>query len=413
MTVNPLKITIVSINYAPEVTGIAPYTTGLAEGLAARGHRVRVITGLPHYPEWRLADEYRDAPRSSTEIVNGVTVQRVRHHVPESPGTKGRVLMEASFARAAVSARWGRPDVVLTVSPPLLASCGVVARARLRRIPVGVVVQDLYSKGVLETSAMGAKGAAATKTLEIGTLNHATGVSVIHDRFTDVLAALGADRSRMTVIRNWTHIDIPAEGAQSAQGVRGKYGWRPDEIVVVHAGNMGAKQGLENVVAAARLVDTSAAPVRFVLLGDGNQRKKLEEAAVGATSLQFIRPLPAAEFTQVLRAADVLLVNEKSDVTDMAVPSKLTSYFVSGRPILAATSDASTTAYEIRSSGAGVLVPADDPESLVTAAQRMGEDKAAGQEMGRSGQRYARNLLDTGAAIDRYEQWCTELAASR
>ncbi|MHC9291425.1 glycosyltransferase family 4 protein [Mycobacterium sp. LTG2003] len=406
-----MRITIIGINYAPEVTGIAPYTTGLAEGLAARGHDITVVTGLPHYPEWRIADAYANAPRSSVEVINGVTIRRVRHVMPETPSTKGRVRMEASFALAAARSGWNRPDVVLTVSPPLLASCAVVGRARAQRIPVGVVVQDLYGKGVVETSAMGGRGAAATTKLEVGMLSHATGVSVIHDRFADVLSELGVDRHRITVVRNWTHIDIPTEDSDSTRDVRAKYGWNPDEVVVVHAGNMGAKQGLENVVAAAKLVDRSDAPLRFVLLGDGNQRKKLEEAAVGAKSLQFIRPVPADEFTKVLKAADVLLVNEKPDVADMAVPSKLTSYFVSGRPVVAATSDGSATAYEVRSSGAGVIVPADDPETLVSAAHRIGADKAAGLQMGQSGQRYAKDVLDESSAIDRYERWCSDLVA--
>ncbi|MBD0321819.1 MAG: glycosyltransferase WbuB, partial [Aldersonia sp.] len=48
-----MRVKIVGINYAPETTGIAPYTSGLADGLAARGHRVEVLTGQPHYPQWR------------------------------------------------------------------------------------------------------------------------------------------------------------------------------------------------------------------------------------------------------------------------------------------------------------------------------------------------------------------------
>ena len=197
--------------------------------------------------------------------------------------------MEADFARKVLGSRWAKPSVVLTISPPLLATTEVVVQARLRRIPVGLIVQDLYSRGVVETSAMGAGGAAATIRLEVGLFNRATGIAVIHDRFADVLRQLGVDRTPITVNRNWTHIEIRSEDSDAAADVRSKYGWRPDQIVVVHAGNMGVKQGLENVVAAAKLADQSAGPVRFVLLGDGNQRRKLEDAAVGVKIVQFIR----------------------------------------------------------------------------------------------------------------------------
>ena len=50
-----MRVLIVGINYSPELTGIGPYTAGLAEHLAARGDEVTVITGLPHYPDWRIA----------------------------------------------------------------------------------------------------------------------------------------------------------------------------------------------------------------------------------------------------------------------------------------------------------------------------------------------------------------------
>jgi hypothetical protein len=86
-----------------------------------------------------------------------------------------------------------------------------------------------------------------------------------------------------------------------------------DELIVVHAGNMGVKQGLENVVAAARLAATEmpAGTIRFVLLGDGNQRCRLQKEGVGVASLEFIKPLPDWVFRATLHAADVLLVNEK------------------------------------------------------------------------------------------------------
>jgi colanic acid biosynthesis glycosyl transferase WcaI len=71
---------VVGLNYAPEPTGIAPYTSALSEGLAARGHEVRVLTAMPHYREWRIRDGYAGWTRG--ERLNGVRVQRLRHQIP-------------------------------------------------------------------------------------------------------------------------------------------------------------------------------------------------------------------------------------------------------------------------------------------------------------------------------------------
>ena len=88
--VTGLRVAVVGINYAPEVMGIAPYTTAMCEDLAARGATVEAITGLPHYPEWRIHDEGDWQGDGTTR--NGVTLRRVSHHVPSrmSAVTRGR-----------------------------------------------------------------------------------------------------------------------------------------------------------------------------------------------------------------------------------------------------------------------------------------------------------------------------------
>lgn len=105
--------------------------------------------------------------------------------------------------------------------------------------------------------------------------------------------------------------------------------------MVLHSGNMGLKQGLEVLVDAARL----APEIRVVLMGDGNQREALLARAAGLRNLDILPPADAAEFTDVLAAADVLAVTQRGSVLDMSVPSKLTSYFVSGRPVVASVAE--------------------------------------------------------------------------
>ena len=144
-------------------------------------------------------------------------------------------------------------------------------------------------------------------------------------------------------------------------------GWTADEVIVLHAGNMGYKQGLENVIAAASLAGSQRMPVRFVLLGDGNQRPRLEALAARVPAIEFLPPVDEADFPAVLGAADVLLVNERFGVAHMSVPSKLTSYFSTGKPVLAAADPDGLTAAELSAAGAGVVV---DPAVLICCCAR-------------------------------------------
>lgn len=413
MTPRNLRITIIGLNYAPEPTGNAPYTASLAEGLAAMGHTVHVITGYPHYPEWDLKPGYSRWTHS--EVINGISVKRLRHHVPRNPTAASRVHMELSFGVRLLLARWNRPDVVLVVSPALFSCALAILRIRLQpnRPAVGIWTQDLYSRGVVETGAGGGNLARFASWLESKILRSVDGVAAIHERFKrHMLESLGVAPASVQVIRNWTH--LPASPTSGVEEMRMALGWGPDEVVVLHAGNMGRKQGLENVVEAAKIADSCGSKVRFVLMGDGNQRRNLERLAQGADrKLTFMDPVPGDSFQLVLAAADILLVNELPGVTDMAVPSKLTSYFNAGVPVIAATDPGSVTAFEIAKSGGGVRIDAAAPAALVEAAEEISGDSAKASELGRRGLQFRHETLSEASAIAHYDDFIKSLASSR
>lgn len=407
-----LRVTILGLNYAPEPTGNAPYTTSLATGLAAAGHKVRVIAGYPHYPEWTLAEGYSGWSR--LERVEGIEVQRLRHYVPKNPRQLSRLHMEFSFGLRLLFARWHNPDVVLVVSPALFASALAILRVRtsLRRPSVAIWVQDIYSRGV-EQTGMGSTTASKLVALaESWILRSCDGVVAIHDRFRDYfVGSLGVPSSDVKVIRNWTH--LPSTPVGDHASLRSSLGWEPEDVVVLHAGNMGKKQGLENVVEAARLAEETDSCVRFVLMGDGNQRRHLEALAAGLTRVMFIDPLPNDQFQLALAAADILLVNELPGVKDMAVPSKLTSYFNSGVPVLAASDAGSVTSSEVERSGGGVRVDAANPEALLRAAEQLGADSEASARLGAQGLRFRRETLSEAVAVAHYDEFIRSLASSR
>jgi colanic acid biosynthesis glycosyl transferase WcaI len=120
----------------------------LAEDLVERGADVRVITGVPHYPQWHIYNGYG---KSCIEISDQLTVARRRHSVPTNPQLVNRLGMELSFGLNAVIARCNTPDVVVLVSPALISSILVALKAALQRRPMVVWVQDIYSLAISQT----------------------------------------------------------------------------------------------------------------------------------------------------------------------------------------------------------------------------------------------------------------------
>lgn len=411
----PLKILIIGINYVPEVTGIAPYTAALAAGLAQRGHQVRALTAMPHYPEWQHRDGYGGWRR--TEIVDGVRVERLLHYLPKRPVGVGRLISEISFGLRVVTARWGRPDVVLFVSPALFATRIAMLRARLGRLRHRCVVwvQDLYSRGIVETASVDPASPVARliRSTEAAVLRNACAAAVIHEGFVEKALELGARASTLHVVRNWTHLQPDREADRVA--VRQRLGWEEGEVIALHSGNMGVKQALGNVVEAARLADERDAAVTFVFTGTGSERGRLEERArrLGVRRIRFLDTIAGHEFAATLAAADVLLLNEAPGLREMAMPSKLTSYFSAGRPVVAATAAASLSAREVETSGAGVRVDPADPAALLDEVERIAGDADLIAELGDNGRRYSSERLDAESAVSAFEAVLSEVAGRR
>jgi colanic acid biosynthesis glycosyl transferase WcaI len=404
-----MRVNLICLNYPPEPTGVAVYTGALAEDLEERGAEVRVITGVPHYPQWRVYDGYG---KSCIEVRDGLTISRRRHPVPASPRVVNRLGMELAFGFNAVIARWKEPDVVVLVNPALFSSILAALKARLRRCPVVVWVQDIYSLAISETGGAGSLASGLLGWAEKMLLNRAQAVVVIHERFKRYLVTqLGVDPDKVSIIRNWSHVDeTSALTTDSRKEVRRQLGWEDDVTVVLHAGNMGAKQSLSNVVEASRIAEHREARVLFVLMGAGSQRAELK--AMGTNRcLQIIDPLSPELFPAALRAADALLINERGGLTEMSFPSKFTSYFATGLPIIAATDQGSVTAEELETAGAGIRVDADRPDLLVQAAMDLRNNPHNAHALGRKGLEFRKAHLSADSSLDSFHRLLTGLAA--
>lgn len=393
------RLLIVSLNYAPELTGIAPYATGVAEHLAARGYDVSVVAGMPHYPEWRL----REAPER--ERRNGVDVRRVRHYVPQSQSAIRRAMYEASSLMMALPAsRGAAPHAVLAMIPSL--SGGIVARtmAARHRVPYGIVVQDLMAPAASQVGD-GESGPTirAVAAAEGWVMRGARAVGIVAEGFRPYVESRGVAPARVHRLRNWSR------GARATIGrddMRLLLGWPNNAVVCLHAGNMGQKQALENIIECARMAAASDRRLLFMLMGGGNQATELSALArrYALGNLRIVPTQPDEVYASVLKAADILLLNQRGSVREMSLPSKLTSYLAAGRPTVAAVAADSEAARELTESGAALMAAPDDPGALLAAIRRVADDGELARDLAARGQAWARDVLSPGAALEGYER---------
>ena len=375
-----LVICVVACNFRPDVSGMAPYNSLLVDALAEAGATVKVVTGVPHYPQWRVVDpqyrfglSWRETPAAAANR-GSVSVLRLRHAVPRTPDLIGRLRLEASFAMLSIPVvAAARADMVIGVTPVVGAAvAGMLSR---RRRPFGAIVTDLAGNAAVQSGIASGRVAKIVAATEYRVLRRADRVGVITTKFNPALISGGVDADRIIEVPLFSHVgrtDLTPAAARRALG------WPEDgRLTVVHTGNMGMKQGLEHVLDAARLAnDRHAGAIDFVFVGDGSTRKFLEQQAAGLDNVRFLDLVPDEDYPVVLAAADVLLLHERPGVIEMALPSKLTSYTTASRPIVAAVASNSLTESLLSSRNAALVVPNGDPAALVDGLLRVRNDHA-------------------------------------
>ena len=405
-----VALTVVGIYYAPDTTGIAPYTADLCRTLAAAGASVHALVGVPHYPQWKVATGYRRRLVSrSTE--DGVTVTRVRHFVPRRHDALRRGLYELTFFAGTAVVPAGRPQAVIGVTPALAGAATARLLAARARAPLGLIVQDLVGAGATQSGIPGG-GLLATRIgeLEAAILRSADRVGIISGAFAGPLAEMGVRPDRVRPMPNYSR--LTGTDATRAEARR-QLGWPADRRIALHTGNMGLKQGLSNVVDAARLARRGGRDdLLFLLLGDGSDRPAVERAATGLPNVRFLDPVPDERYPLALAAADVLLLNERASVVDMCLPSKLTSYLASGRPVVAATGAGGGAAQLVLDAGAGVVVPPERPAQMLSSLLHVLDHPGRADALGASGRRYAQDRLSRDSATERIVEFAATLAAT-
>jgi glycosyltransferase involved in cell wall biosynthesis len=212
---------------------------------------------------------------------------------------------------------------------------------------------------------------------------------------------------RITQITNYSVRDIANVEKTSA---RAQFGWATDEFVVIHAGNMGAKQDLENVVRATSFIATKRR-IKIYLVGHGNQETRLRALCLGKENIEVLPAVKDSAYSALLSSADLLLVNERPTQMEMSLPSKLTSYLCSQRPVLAAVPKGGATWKFLE--GIAERVDAGKPELLARAIEELSRNEARRDELASKGLQFAKTHLDPVIGRKKYLDWVESLIESK
>ena len=408
-----MNILVMGMNYAPERTGIAPFTTELCEHLVSQEHRVFVATAFPHYPEWEIQEPYR-GKLWLRENRNGVSVHRGYIYVPGKPSPKQRILYDTSLSISAFL--WGLTvrdvDVILAITPPVQLGLVAWVLSKFKRATFVFLVKDLIVDVAIALGMLkNPRAIRLARSMEDFVYRKARAVLVICQGFANRLKARGVPGSKILVLSDWVDTEFirPFERNNS---FRQTQCFDEELFVVLHAGNMGAKQGLDNAIQVARQLNDQN-DVLFLLVGDGSDKTRLVDMATrqDISNVRFLPLQPRDMLPQMLSAADVLLLNQRADVVDMVIPSKLLTYMAAGRPIVAAAHPDSEAAKYIRRARCGLVVPPEEPGLLADAIRQVHANPGLAIRFGRSARAFAEEHFARDRVLQQYDEFFRRIEA--
>jgi colanic acid biosynthesis glycosyl transferase WcaI len=398
-----MKVLVYGINFTPETLGVGRYTGEMVAALKAAGHDVRVVTALPYYPEWCVADGYRPWAYAF-EQQHGVPVARAPLWVPFRPGGRKRVLHLLSFALTSLPLllrqMFWRPDVVWLSAPAFVCAPAALVAARLTGAKAWLHVQDWE---IDIAFGMGLVSGNGWRKLimrgESWLLRRFDHVSSISRAMVARAAAKGVAPERTSLMPNWADVRGAWPAGQPSP-YRAQLGLPADAVVALYSGTMGVKQGVDWLADVALRLEGHP-HLHFVLCGQGALQEQTQARCSGLPNVHFLPLQPQQRLPELLALADVHLLPQRPDAADMVMPSKLTGMLASGRPVVAMATHDGELADVVAT--CGVVVPHGDVVAFADALQHLAKRPDLRARLGTIARQFAEAHLAEEAVLARLE----------
>ncbi|GAB2940169.1 glycosyltransferase family 4 protein [Nonomuraea fastidiosa] len=370
------------------VTNALPYTQA---GYTVRTHRIvtaQKAAGIdPHVVTswgWPMLQGHADA--APYDEIDGIPYHRL---LPE-PGiempfeTQGRIIRGADRVTKLVTEL--RPQILHAATDHRNGSVAHAVRDRTGTPFVyevrGFLEETWASRNPIR---VGSQRHVLQREREAFLMREADAVVTLAETMAQEIVERGVPREKIHLAPN--AVDDSLLTAQyDGASFRRAYGIADSEIVVGSVSSIVAYEGFATLLRAAALLRDEGSPVRVLLVGDGTERENLLQLVEELGLKDAILPgrVGPDEALQAQDAIDIFACpREDLRVCRLVTPLKPVEAMALGKPVV--LSDLPALAELVGSDGAGMLVPAGDPEALAKAIAGLRDDPAKRREMGEAG----------------------------
>lgn len=343
---------------------------------------------------------YLDGARSSggsVSMSDGIEIQRVKMYRNIHRSFVHRLLGFLSFMMSSFWAGFRaskNADVIMGTSPPLFQAVSAWGVAALRRKPFLLEIRDLWpdfaiEMGVLRNPLL----VFLSRRLECFLYARATKILVNSPAFIDYLVdTRKIAKQKIHLIANGVDGSMFDPHARN-EDMRKSWGIQ-DQFTVLYAGAIGPANDLPTYVRAAEKLKNHQ-HVRFVIVGDGKDRKKVTELIdeLQLTNIQWHGVVGKSEMAAVLSAADACVaILQGLPMFRTVYPNKVFDYMAAGRPTILAIDGVIRAVVE--ESDGGVFVQPEKPQELSDAILAMASDPQRAKEQGLQAREYVTQNFD-------------------
>ncbi|WP_415407167.1 glycosyltransferase family 4 protein [Sulfurovum sp. CS9] len=349
-------ILIVTAVFPPEPVVSANLSFDIANALAAE-EKVVVISPPPTRPFGMTFDKDIMSKEYPFEHIVLDT-----YTCPESK-LLGRIKESYSLGVATkkyIEENHQKIEVIYANTWPLFAQKYLTESASKYNIPLVLHIQDIYPESISEKLPF--VGLLINKLLlpiDEKILKNSTKIVTISYKMRDYLIeSRHLKEDKISVVRNWQDDDIFINFKDKNQSQKNEL------FTFMYLGSISPTAGVDLLIHAFGKSDLKDA--RLIIAGGGSDKEKCMAIAQGYhdKEIQFYE-VSGNEVPGMQAKADVLMLPLKRGVAKTALPSKLTAYMLSAKPIIASIDTDSEPADLIQDNDCGYVVEPEDEQKLI------------------------------------------------
>lgn len=367
--------------------GASVHITAMAGAFGRIGHEVRVLcarrgSGAAGYPVEQVAP---DLPP----------------HDDRAGKERGHIATAAAIEARLVALHRDWPFDMIYERYSLWSTAGVRAGRRLR-LPVVVEVNAplVTEQAAFRALVLGDEARA----IEAEVFHQADALAVVSDELVGYVCAIGAEASRVHVIRNAvdTALFTPQVPPATVAGIPA------GAFVVGFSGSLKAWHGLDTLLPAFAALRDHLPRAHLLVVGEGPRKAWVEGYAAGAgleAAVTLTGWVGHDDLPGLIARMDVATAPYPAAEGHYFSPLKLYEYLAVGRPVVA--SRIGQTAQVLDGTDAALLIAPGDPQALTAALLRVAQEPGLAADLARhaatEGRRHdwADNARAVAALIER------------